>query len=216
MARFLLLKKMVLLILCTLYSLRTIQHFHFHFSEEKAQESSLNTTKEQDEAERNKPRYAEASLKSPITNISIGRVSFSQENADSLITIKISIHGLAPNVTRALIIHELGSTKNGCSALGDHYNPFNKQHGAREDEERHVGDLGNVTSNSLGNVELEIKDDRVTLYSPYSVIGRGIVLHSRQDDHGKGDNPASKETGNVGGGIACGTIGHSEVSEDER
>ena len=216
MARFFLLKKMILFILFALCSLRTIQHFHFHFAEEKPEESEIDIQAEQNEEEKNKPRYAEASLKNPITNISIGRVSFSQESASSPTTIKISIHGLPPNVTRALIIHELGNVKNGCSALGEHYNPFKKQQGAREDEERRVGDLGNITSDSLGNVSLEFKDDKVTLHYPYSVIGRGIVLHSSQYDYGKGDNPASKETGNVGGGIACGTIGFSEVGEDER
>ena len=204
------LKMMVLSILFTSYLLKTVEHFHFHFSESQIKEDIDNSDNQQEEQEEEKPRYAEAFLKNPITNLTLGRIFFSQNSSDSSITIKISLHGLNPNSTQALIIHELGITKSGCSDLGKHFNPFNKQHGAREDQERHVGDLGNVKSNSLGNIEMEFTDELVTLYGPYSVIGRGIVLHSSEDDYGKGNNDASKETGNVGGGMACGIIGHSE------
>ena len=39
---------------------------------------------------------------------------------------------------------EKADFSNGCLSAGPHYNPHKKLHGAPWDEERHVGDLGNI------------------------------------------------------------------------
>ena len=43
----------------------------------------------------------------------------------------------------------------------------------------HVGDLGNLVSDNQGKIDDEVEDNVVTLFGPYSVIGRAFVV--RQD-----------------------------------
>lgn len=82
-------------------------------------------------------------------------------------------------------------------------------HGAPEDEIRHVGDLGNLNSNFSGFVEASFSDSIISLTGNRSIIGRGVVLHSTADDLGKTDHPDSLTTGNSGTRPGCGVIGLS-------
>jgi Cu/Zn superoxide dismutase len=50
-------------------------------------------------------------------------------------------------------------------------NPPGKNHGAPKDEDRHVGDLGNVETDAQGNAKGTITDSLVKLIGPESVIG---------------------------------------------
>lgn len=86
-------------------------------------------------------------------------------------------------------------------------NPFGKQHGAPEDSDRHVGDLGNFKTDGQGNAKGQITDSQVKLIGEHSVLGRTIVVHAGTDDLGKGGNEESKKTGNAGARPACGVIG---------
>merc|ERR1712084_182714 len=93
---------------------------------------------------------------------------------------------------------------------------FNKWHGAPEDEERHLGGLGNITVDAEGKSSGSMKDRLVKLYGPTTVVGRSVMVHADPDDLGLGDNSepgpppvngkASKATGNAGARIACGEI----------
>lgn len=103
-----------------------------------------------------------------------------------------------------------------CLRAGGHYNPFGQTHGTYRIPERgrYVGDLiNNVESDSKGRMKLTFNDDLVTLYGPYSVFGRPLVIHSREDDLGLGGN-GNKEsliTGNAKGRrIGCAIIGHDK------
>jgi len=135
-----------------------------------------------------------------------GTITFTQESDDGPTKIKIILGGLAPG-RHGFHIHEFGDNTVGCTSAGAHFNPFNKRHGAPNDVERHVGDLGNVEVPTNGTVDTEITDTHVKLTGPYSVIGRTIVVHSGVDDLGKGGTDLSLTTGDAGPRIACGVIG---------
>eukprot|EP00795_Rhopilema_esculentum_P017227 gene17227-8780_t len=104
-------------------------------------------------------------------------------------------------------IHEFGDYTNGCTSTGSHFNPFGKKHGAPEDEERHVGDLGNITAGDDNKATVDKTDRLIKLSGPHSVIGRAFVVHADVDDLGKGGHELSLTTGNAGGRLACGVIG---------
>ena len=70
-----------------------------------------------------------------------------------------------------------------------------------------MGDLGNLLADDSGEAKLDINDVQVSLYGPYSVIGRACVLHKNEDDLGQGNDEESKKTGNAGPRVACGIIG---------
>ena len=84
-----------------------------------------------------------------------------------------------------------------------------KNHGAPDDEERMVGDLGNVVSDQDGKCIVHKEDKVVKLIGPHSVIGRSIVLYSGEDDCGRGGHELSLTTGNAGARVAAGVIGIS-------
>ena len=83
-----------------------------------------------------------------------------------------------------------------------------KNHGGPSDEERHTGDLGNVTADAKGSVKVDIKDKLISLgANKYNILGRALVVHEKGDDYGRGGDAESLKTGNAGGRFACGVIG---------
>merc|ERR1712007_22645 len=101
---------------------------------------------------------------------------------------------------------------------GPHFNPYKKTHGAPDDEERHVGDMGNIEPDADGVAKGVLHDKLIKIIGPaeFSVVGRSVMVHADEDDLGRGDNSepgpppvngkASKVTGNAGARIACGKI----------
>lgn len=87
--------------------------------------------------------------------------------------------------------------------------PTQRNHGAPENFERHIGDLGNILADANGNANVDIEDPLVTLMGPRSVVGLAIVVHEGEDDLGTGINEGSLKTGNAGGRVGCGVIGHA-------
>ncbi|KAG1365179.1 Superoxide dismutase [Cu-Zn] [Cocos nucifera] len=113
-----------------------------------------------------------------------GTVYFIQEGHGPTKVIA-NISGLKPGL-HGFHVHALGDTTNGCMSTGPHFNPAEKEHGAPEDENRHAGDLGNVTAVEDGTVNFSIVDKQIPLSGPNSIIGRAVVVHADPDDLGKG------------------------------
>ncbi|CAG58285.1 SOD1 [Nakaseomyces glabratus] len=136
-----------------------------------------------------------------------GVVTLEQASEQDPTTITYEIAGNDPNAERGFHIHEFGDVTNGCVSAGPHFNPFKKTHGAPQDENRHVGDLGNIKTDAQGVAKGVITDSLVKLIGPTSVVGRSVVVHAGTDDLGKGGNEESLKTGNAGPRPACGVIG---------
>ena len=100
-----------------------------------------------------------------------GTVTFTQESESSPTIIEYNLKGNDPNAQRGLHIHQFGDNTNGCTSAGPHFNPFERNHGAPDDEERHVGDLGNVSTDAEGNAVGTREDRLIKLIGPESVLG---------------------------------------------
>ena len=142
-----------------------------------------------------------------------GHVLLTQRPDTTLIQYEIS--GLSPG-SHGFHIHEKADFSNGCASAGPHYNPHGRNHGGPDDEERHMGDLGNVKAGADGCAKGELFSSLVRLEGEYSVLGRSIMVHADPDDLGRGDNSqpgpppvngkCSLVTGNAGARVACGVI----------
>jgi len=74
-------------------------------------------------------------------------------------------------------------------------------HAGHDAEQRHEGDLGNLEADSSGKAHLELTDKMMTMSGEKSIIGRGVIVHEKEDDL------KSQPVGNAGGRLACGVIG---------
>jgi Cu-Zn family superoxide dismutase len=117
--------------------------------------------------------------------------------------IKGTVTGLEPG-PHGFHVHEFGDMTKGCESMGGHYNPDGVDHG--DDNEGHVGDLGNITADERGVAKVNIVSNRIDLMGDRSIIGRGVVVHADEDDLGKGGDEESLKTGNAGDRLACGVI----------
>ncbi|ONL95139.1 Superoxide dismutase [Zea mays] len=98
--------------------------------------------------------------------------------------VRGKVTGLTPG-RHGFHIHVFGDTTNGCNSTGPHFNPHNKPHGAPFDDERHLGDLGNIVANEDGDAEVFIRDLQISLSGPHSILGRAVVVHADPDDLGR-------------------------------
>lgn len=131
-----------------------------------------------------------------------GHAKFVQEPDGVLVVLEVAD---APPGKKGVHVH----TRGDCSdpkneSMGPHFAPKLGQHGLpSEGDDRHLGDLGNITVADDGKGRLEIKVPHATLGADdaTSFLGRALILHSGEDS-GSDAQPA----GNSGAPMACGVI----------
>lgn len=140
-----------------------------------------------------------------------GYVKFIEDIENDAIKIDVNLSGLKKNGRHGFHVHEAGDLTDKCMSMCAHFNPYNKNHGCPGAHERHVGDLGNLVTNSKGIARYTFHDNIIKLRGTKSnIIGRGLIIHEDEDDCGFGGNPESLKTGNAGKRIACAVIGYAK------
>ena len=142
-------------------------------------------------------------------NIS-GIIKFTQ--LPKTLKIEYDIQGLS-NGYHGFHVHNYGDLTDNCKNACSHFNPYNKNHGSNNSNERHLGDFGNIFSKNKKS-QGTIYNNTISLHSNKinNIIGRSIIIHEDIDDLGKGNNQESLKTGNAGKRLACGVIGISNFS----
>jgi Cu-Zn family superoxide dismutase len=120
----------------------------------------------------------------------------------------LRITGTIANLTpgeHGFHVHEYGSCNNDGDDAGGHFNPAGVKHGhllSDGFEDSHGGDLGNIYAAEDGVATFDRIYPGLTLAdSPYSVVGRSLIVHADPDDL------TTQPTGNAGARFGCGVIG---------
>lgn len=133
-------------------------------------------------------------------NSAEGVVTFTQ--TDDGVRVQGTISGLDSDNTHGFHVHEYGDCRaSDATSAGSHFNPEEMPHAGPMDNERHVGDMGNLESNSDGVAEIDYVDQKIELNGMNSILGLAVVVHAQRDDM------ESQPVGDAGGRIGCGVIG---------
>jgi Cu/Zn superoxide dismutase len=144
-----------------------------------------------------------------------GTIYFRHNMYDSTkVYITGSVSGLRPNGVHAWHIHEFGhiGTSDG-GGTGVHYDPYKTgMHGIPDTSaQHHIGDFGNLNIDANGNVTINaVFNSRLAsgFHSQNSIIGRGLIIHQKNDD---GHQPV----GNAGTRYAQCVIGLGNVPDSD-
>lgn len=151
--------------------------------------------------------HATAVMRPTAGNEAMGLISFLESpNNIAGARIVVQMSNLSPG-PHGMHIHENGDcSAPDASSAGDHFNPHDMPHGGRTAPQRHTGDLGNITANESGIVEIDIDDSTISFEGEDSVLGKALVVHASGDDY------MTQPSGNSGDPVACGVITPSETS----
>jgi len=138
-----------------------------------------------------------------------GTVRFTEDWKRDLVIIDIDIQGLKKNALHGFHVHEAGDLTDHCQSMCAHFNPYHLPHGCPGDKKRHVGDLGNLHTDSQGCAKYRMVDDVIKLRGKCNILGRGLIIHADPDDCGRGNFEDSLTTGHAGKRIACAIIGYA-------
>ena len=120
------------------------------------------------------------------------------------VKIALSVSRLQPGV-HAFHIHENGKCAlPDFKSAGGHFNPTHKQHGLKNPQGHHAGDLSNLEVKANGKGKIKVTVNEVTLKEGENSLfhpgGTAIVIHATADDN------KTDPAGNAGNRIACGVI----------
>lgn len=126
---------------------------------------------------------------------------------DGFVHVTGTVQKLTPG-KHGFHIHEFGDTRapDGTSA-GGHFNPDGHPHGGPKDEKHHAGDLGNIMANEKGDASIDMKAMGLKVVD---VLGRGMVVHAKEDDL------KTQPTGDAGGRVAVGVIGVAQTAAKKK
>jgi len=134
----------------------------------------------------------------------VGTATFTQ--APHGVVIVAELAGL-PAGTRAMHIHDVGRCEPPFTTAGGHFNPGLRQHGVKNRNGFHAGDLPNFTAPATGSVRVDVITQAFTLGPSATTLfdadGSSIMVHSAADDY------QSDPGGDAGTRIACGVIARS-------
>ena len=134
-----------------------------------------------------------------------GTVTFTKTGDSVEVSAELSGLEMGPH---GFHIHQFGDcTASDGTSAGGHYNPTGNNHGDPTQDDRHMGDMGNITAGEEGVATLNYVDPMIKLNGPNSIIGRAIIVHQGQDDM------SSQPSGAAGPRIGCGVIGLANTAE---
>ena len=120
---------------------------------------------------------------------------------DNLLKLHVHVKGLEPGSTHGMHIHENGLCQGpDYKSAGDHFNPHKTKHGGPNDQQRHIGDFGNLKADATGTIKQDIVLKGFDPAEMESLLGKAVILHAKADDL------KTQPTGDSGDRLACGLI----------
>ena len=132
----------------------------------------------------------------------VGMATFREATGGVLVSVEVK--GLTPGL-HAIHVHAVGKCEGpGFTSAGGHFNPAQKQHGLKNPQGPHAGDMPNMYVAKDGVGRFEVLNDNISLgagdRSLFDADGSALVIHAGVDDY------VTDPAGNAGDRVACGVI----------